>query len=84
VGNHPQLQLKEGLQAALVGPEHVFPLEMSQTHLSPNTPYCAILRLIEALYRMGSVLNLLLIELFLKQIKWLEAHTNIVETLPTG
>src|SRR5918992_1001924 len=32
--------------------------------------------------RAGSVLNLLLIELFLKQIKWLEAHTNIVETLP--
>jgi hypothetical protein len=31
---------------------------------------------------LGSVPNLLLIELFLKWIKWLEAHTNIVETLP--
>jgi hypothetical protein len=31
---------------------------------------------------LGNVPNLLLIELFLKRIKWLEAHTNIVETLP--
>ena len=30
----------------------------------------------------GSVPNLLLIELLAKQILWLEAHTNIVETLP--
>jgi hypothetical protein len=30
----------------------------------------------------GSVPNLLLIELLAKQISWLEAHTNIVETLP--
>jgi hypothetical protein len=32
--------------------------------------------------RGGSVPNLLLIELLAKQISWLEAHTNIVETLP--
>jgi hypothetical protein len=31
---------------------------------------------------LGSVPNLLLIELFLKWIKWLEAYTNIVKTLP--
>src|SRR5919106_6450876 len=34
--------------------------------------------------RKGSVPNLLLIELLAKQISWLEAHTNIVETLPSA
>jgi hypothetical protein len=31
----------------------------------------------------GSVPDLLLIELLPKYIKWLEAHTNIVETSPS-
>jgi hypothetical protein len=32
--------------------------------------------------RPGSVTDLLLMEPLLKRIRWLEAHTNIVETLP--